>query len=56
MLAYPLYDVRLSHRSMSGNVTFWPILLQKSFSAAHQNFSGLLTRFLSKYVGDLIPW
>jgi hypothetical protein len=31
-------------------------LLQKSFSAADQNFSGLLTRFLSKYVRDLIPW
>jgi hypothetical protein len=37
-------------------VRSWPILLQKSFFAADQNFSGQLTRFLSKYVRDLIPW
>jgi hypothetical protein len=37
-------------------VPIGPILLQKSFFAADQNFSGQLTRFLSKYVRDLIPW
>jgi hypothetical protein len=31
-----------------------PILLQKSFSTADQNFSRLLVRFSDKYVRDLV--
>src|SRR5262252_2225693 len=31
-----------------------PILLQKSFSTTDQNFSGLLMRFLDRYLRDLI--
>jgi adenylate cyclase len=51
--------VHLTHRIRRcgpARIRYWPILLQKSFFAADQNFSGQLTRFLSKYVRDLIPW
>jgi hypothetical protein len=34
--------------------SFVPILLQKSFSTADQNFSSPLMRFADKYVRDLI--
>ena len=47
----PYRDTRFA---ASAQVSFWQILLQKSFCTRDQNFFWLYTRLSCKYVGDLI--